>query len=648
VAPAQVSATPPKTVYAYTERSLTRDGQAWTPMMGEIHYSRLTPAQWPTSLATMKAGGVDIVSSYIIWLHHQETTAAPSFADHLDLRRFVAEVAEQGLLCWLRLGPWVHAEVRHGGFPDWLVESGAQLRSDDPAYLDAVGAFWRAIFSQVDGLFLDQGGPIIGLQIENEYGHCGGLTGPAGETHMRTLRSLAEEIGFRAPYWSATGWGGGITAGMLPVMGGYAEAPWDHRLGEIEPSSNFVFSPERDDHAIGSDFGHGDHLTFDPALYPYLTAELGGGLQPTSHRRPLADADDVAVMSLVKLGSGAALLGYYMYHGGINPLGRLSSFEETTTVGDYNQLPLRNYDFQAPLGAYGQINPSWQRLRWISAFLRHYGPDLASMTTIFPTGNPQEPSDAAALRHTIRHNGQSGFVFVNNYTRQPDRPDFLIDELTVAGRQLPAFSVAAGEYGVYPVNLAVTAGLVEFAQAMPVGQIGDTTLLIGRNLQASLGAKVALIDWATAEQAYLVDGHLRRSQYPIIGDCQLVTRPDARASANLRQLDHWHWQIDLGNLSDDADDYALQINWRGDYLSIKADGVLIDDAYWLGKPHLLGLNRWGRPSKLELAIKPLRPDTAVFLPEWPQFDGPELASIDQLTVLRIDRRPVPDDLAILL
>jgi beta-galactosidase GanA len=298
--------------YAYTPASLTRDGKPWTPVMGEMHYSRVPAAEWARSLELMKAGGVDIVSSYVIWIHHEEVQGDVSFAGDLDLRRFVETARDAGLLCWLRIGPWIHGEVRNGGLPDWLLHQDFEPRTNDERYFAQVERFYRLVAEQLDGLFEPQGGPIIGIQIENEYGHCGGLPGPDGEAHMRRLYALARAAGFDVPYFSATGWGGACTGGLLPLMGGYAEAPWDPRLTPIEPSGNFVITPERNDHNVGSDLGVGAGLTFDPARFPYLTAELGGGLQVTEHRRPVARPDDVAAMSVTKLASGASMLGYYM------------------------------------------------------------------------------------------------------------------------------------------------------------------------------------------------------------------------------------------------------------------------------------------------------------------------------------------------
>ena len=182
---------------------------------------------------------------------------------------------------------------------------------------------------------------VIGVQIENEYGHCGGLQAEDGEAHMRRLKELAVKAGFEVPYYTATGWGGAATGGLLPVLGGYCDAPWDPRITEIEPSVNYVFTRERNDRNIGSDQRKGEDLTWSCDKFPYLTAELGGGIQVTKHRRPVASNRDIGAMTLTKLGCGANLLGYYMYHGGINPEGKDTTLQESRATGYNNDLPVK-------------------------------------------------------------------------------------------------------------------------------------------------------------------------------------------------------------------------------------------------------------------------------------------------------------------
>ncbi|MBO5622528.1 MAG: beta-galactosidase, partial [Butyrivibrio sp.] len=198
--------------------SLLVDGKRWFPVMGEMHFSRYPKKNWEEELCKMKAGGVDIVSLYVIWIHHEEIKGEFDFTGDRCLRDFLETVKKVGMYSILRIGPWAHGEARNGGFPDWLLneakEKGYESRTNAPDYLEHVRTFYEKTYEQAKGYFLKDGGPVIGVQIENEYGHCGGKNGEEGEEHMRTLKKMAEEIGFVVPIYTATGWGGAVTGGM--------------------------------------------------------------------------------------------------------------------------------------------------------------------------------------------------------------------------------------------------------------------------------------------------------------------------------------------------------------------------------------------------------------------------------------------------
>lgn len=467
------------TVYSYDSKSLLRDGKRWFPVMGEIHYSRYPNQYWKEALLKMKAGGVDLISSYVIWIHHEEIEGEWDFSGWRNLREFVQTVQACGLTMILRIGPWIHGEVRNGGFPDWLLAKHGDLcRTNNEAYFADVAAFYRKTFEQVQDLLLKNNGPIIGVQIENEYGHCGGLTGQAGEAHMKRLTALAKDIGFDVPLYTATGWGGAVTAGLLPVMGGYCEAPWDPRVTEIEPSGNYVFTYERNDHAIGSDFGLGKGVTFDIQSVPYLTAELGGGLQVSCKRRPVSRPRDIGAMSLAKMGSGCNLLGYYMYHGGTNPEGRLSTLEESKGTGSLNDMSVKNYDFRAPLGEYGWRNGAYDEIKLISLFVHDFGSSLCEMVSVIPEKNPAHPQNYTDLRFAWRFDTTSpnartcGFLFVNNFQRRKNLASHDGVRFTVpaecGGHAFPLLDIYDGDFFVLPFNLPVGKSRLKTAAVSPL------------------------------------------------------------------------------------------------------------------------------------------------------------------------------------
>lgn len=103
-----------------TNRFLTRDGSPWIPIAGEMHYSRIAAERWDTELAKMAAAGIDVVSTYVFWNHHEEREGEWDFSGNRNVRRFVELCARHGLHVIVRLGPFCHGEVRNGGLPDWL------------------------------------------------------------------------------------------------------------------------------------------------------------------------------------------------------------------------------------------------------------------------------------------------------------------------------------------------------------------------------------------------------------------------------------------------------------------------------------------------------------------------------------------------
>lgn len=460
--------------FSWNDQYLIKDGRPWMPVMGEMHYSRYQAGLWEESLRKMKAGGVSIVSSYIFWIHHEEAEGEFDFTGCRDLGRFVRLCRKVGLYVFLRLGPWVHGEARNGGFPDWVKkmgEEGVGLRTNDPVYLEKVERFWKKLYEQVKGEMYAVGGPVIGIQIENEYGHVGGLRGEEGNAHIRRLTAMAREIGFDVPYVTATGWGGAVIGDALPVTGGYCDAPWDSSRMKLEPNPNYVFSRIRDDGLIGKEEGEGDPLSYDPSKYPFLTAELGGGLQVTAYRRPVARGKDAAAMSVAKLGSGAALLGYYMYHGGSNPKGKMTTLHEHNAIGGYSELGEINYDFFAPIRQYGTISDTYRQLRLIACFLQDFGEDLAGLRAdLMP--DHVKPGDLAALRLACRHDEEHGYLFFNNYQRL--YPMARHENVTLQGLcgnggvQFPPVTLEDGEFGFFPYRMKLGDAVLRSALATPL------------------------------------------------------------------------------------------------------------------------------------------------------------------------------------
>jgi beta-galactosidase len=463
---------------AVDNRKLTLDGKPWLPVMGEFHFARYPEKYWREELLKMKAGGVQVVSTYIFWIHHEEIEGQFDWSEQRDLHHFVELCKENGLYVYLRIGPWDHGEVRNGGFPDWLVNKKIPLRRNDPEYLRYVGRFYGQIGSQIKGLLWQDGGPILGVQLENEYGE----TGPgAGAEHLAELKRLAIAAGIDPPLFSVTGWPGHDypVHEVIPVSGGYPDDFWTSLTTDSPPNPVYLFSTGRDFSDMSA-MGLGDpDGKIDLRHYPFFAAEQGGGMETSYHRRPLMQPDDIAALTLTALGSGVNFYGYYMFQGGANPTGKLTTLQESIATGYPNDLPVVSYDFQAPLGEYGQERESFRKVKSLHLFLQSFGSDLAAMVPYAPDKRPQSAADASLARVMLRADGNRGFLFVNNYVRNlemPQRQAFQIQiKLPSGAVDLPhtPIDVPANSYFIWPLNLNIDAGTLEYSTAQLLSRVDN-------------------------------------------------------------------------------------------------------------------------------------------------------------------------------
>lgn len=507
-----------------TSRYLERGGRPVLPVMGEYHFVRDRRENWYRELCKMKAGGVTIVSTYLFWIYHEEEEGVFDFSGDRDIRAFVAAARRAGLDVILRIGPWAHGECRNGGFPDWLLPKPFALRDSNAGYMALVRRWYSRIYAEVRGLFYKDGGPIIGIQLENE------LTDNAA--HLLDLKHLAQEIGYDVPLYTVTGWnsryGARIpTEDVLPVFGAYVDAPWADTLAPLPPTPHYVFDATRNDTAIGMDQiapapDDGWLLPYD--RYPFATCELGAGLQSTHHRRVVVSPRDAYALSLVKLGSGNNLVGYYMYHGGINKIGRYSTLNESRATGYPNDCPILSYFEHTALSPYGETGDTYRLLNLLHLFVGDFGHLLAPMPYL-PSARKPDPGDTAALRYALRSDGRSGFVFVNQYQRLRTMQTVENVELDTGAVQFPPLTVRGGVSFILPFGLDLGGARLDWATAQLLCREGDTFFF----------AAVEGID-----PVYCVNGTiLRPDALPCVQEAagvRLVTLPFAQA-LYLRKLD---------------------------------------------------------------------------------------------------------------
>ena len=453
---------------------MTEAGVPQLPVMGEIHYSRMDARYWKDALLKMKASGINIVATYCIWNLHEEFEGQLSWEGNLNLRRFVQLCGELGLKVHLRIGPYCNAEIRNGGLPDWIVKNrNLDPRSNDPLYMAYSRRWYEAVYNQVKGLFHKDGGPVMAVQLENEYVRKGMII-----PHLTALKKMAVEIGFDVPVYSMTHWMDSEypKGEIVPYAGFYIEAPWTASGKNEIPTGNFeFFTYNRLSDNIGTDIikldGEVESLSGENNDSPFFTCEIGVGTTAFYHRRAVVPEEMAGEMINLRLGCGANLMGYYMYAGGTNPVG------EATTM--QSSGPRVSYDYQAPVREYGTLGTVMQEVKKYNYFMNDFGQELAPAVAYLPTSN----QDRDNLQWAVRTDGEKGYLFCSNYLYKHERQDFrnvrfsvkLKDEtITMPEKKV---TVKGGTYFFWPFNLRLDGGItLKYATVQPVCMLEENGL----------------------------------------------------------------------------------------------------------------------------------------------------------------------------
>jgi beta-galactosidase len=473
------------------------DGRPWIPIVGEIHYARYPADYWDEAIRKMKAGGINVIATYVFWNMHERTEGVFDWSGDRNLRGFLERCAANDVHAIVRMGPFCHGEVRNGGIPDWIYGRPVEIRSNDPGYLFYADRLYGQIAQQISGLLFKDGGPVIGVQLENEYQHSAApwewtypgapreftaadrdvdvthiqitAGGPEnkfadeGRDHMATLKRIARAHGIDVPIYTATGWGNAsiVTGGSIPVTAGYAYPFW----APPRPSDFYLFKDIR----RNPDY---PPVSYDTELYPSIPAELGAGISLTYPRRTTVPPESLAPLIVRTLGSGANGIGYYMYHGGSNPVIDGHFFNEQA-----GGLPRINYDYQAPIGEFGEMRVHHRELKLLHLLLANWGERLAPMTPILPGTNAAvKPEDVDTLRWAVRTDGRSGFVFLHNFqdhVENRDLTDLRLELHHGAGHPLTfphegTFTLRRGASGILPFNLDLDGLALRSATVQPL------------------------------------------------------------------------------------------------------------------------------------------------------------------------------------
>ncbi len=559
---------------SFTNYAMLRDGKPFFGISGEMHFCRVSPDQWEDAVLKMKAGGINIISSYAFWIVHEEEEGVFRFDGCRDLRRFLEICEKQGMMVIMRIGPFCHGEFRNGGLPDWLYGKPFDVREDNPGFLEAVRAYFRALHGQMDGHYFHQGGCIVATQIENEYQHSSapweittGISsewvngGRSGEKYMLALKRIMQEEGIVTPFYTTTAWGGAITPveEALPLWGGYSYQPWIfyNRTGEHPATPEYIY---RDNHNNAVPKTYNFEPTYPPEARPYACCEMMGGMMCSYNYRFQMDMRAIDALANTKLGSGCNLLGYYMYKGGTNPTGLRAPYLNE------GQVSKRSYDYQAALGEFGQVRESYGRLKALHLFCQTFADVLAEAKTVLPEHMCDlQPDDLGPLRWCVRVRGDEGFLFINNFQdhiAMADRRDECVTLRLPSGDVNFRFSIAAGENAVLPFGVTLGNVRLDWATAQPIAHIGDTWFFMapdgmapaygigGREYAVQPGdilhvndLTIVTLSRAESRQFYLLGGHAYLCDKPLMLSGDTLKAETEDGCVSLRAWENGAWQM---------------------------------------------------------------------------------------------------------
>lgn len=330
--------------FAFGQQEFLLDGKPFQIISGEIHPARVPREYWRHRIRMAKAMGCNTIAAYIFWNYHEAEPGVFDFeTDNRNLREFFRLVQEEGMWALLRPGPYVCAEWEFGGIPPYLLrEPDIKVRCMDPRYMAAAKRYLKRLAAEIRPMLCTQGGPILMVQIENEYGSYGN-----DKNYLEALRKIWLDNKVDVPFFT----GDGPTPFMLDA-------------GSIEGA------------AIGLDSGSNEgafaQATLKNPKVPSFSSETYPGWL-THWGEPWARPGTEGLLKEVRyLLENRKSFNFYVIHGGTN-----FGFTAGANSGGKGYEPdLTSYDYDAPINEQGRPTAKYFALRELLA--KHVGqlPDV--------------------------------------------------------------------------------------------------------------------------------------------------------------------------------------------------------------------------------------------------------------------------------
>lgn len=352
LAPQAIAQMPQAHTFAVAGDHFTLDGKPFQVISGAIHYERIPRAYWRDRLRKARAMGLNTVETYAFWNAHEPHPGQFEFTGQNDIAEFIREAQEEGLYVILRPGPYVCAEWEWGGYPPWLLaDEHMVVRSSYPGFISASQRYIQALGKQLAPLQIGSGGPIIAVQVENEYGSYGD-----DHAYMEQIHQAVLDAGFtRSLLYTADG------ADML-AKGSLPELPAGVNFGQGDARRSFALYDKFRPGAVHFNSEYWDGW-FDHWGAKHETRDVAGQL------------DDLRWM----LEHGYSV-NLYMFDGGtsfgwMNGANSNGANADGTTSKNANYEPdVTSYDYDVPVTETGELRPKYFAFRKLISEVTHQTP----------------------------------------------------------------------------------------------------------------------------------------------------------------------------------------------------------------------------------------------------------------------------------
>lgn len=312
------------------DKTFLLNGKPFVVKAAELHYPRIPRPYWEHRIKMCKALGMNTVCLYVFWNIHEQQEGRFDFTGNNDVAEFCRLAQRNGLYVIVRPGPYVCAEWEMGGLPWWLLKKkDIRLREPDPYFMERVKLFERKVGEQLASLTIQNGGPIIMVQVENEYGSYG-----ENKAYVSAIRDIVRQSGFDKVTLFQCDWASNFEKNGLDdlvwTMNFGTGADIDQqfrRLGELRPNA------------------------------PQMCSEFWSGWFDKWGARHETRPAKAMVEGIDEMLSKGISFSLYMTHGG-------TSFGHWAGANSPGFAPdVTSYDYDAPINEYGQATPKYWELR---------------------------------------------------------------------------------------------------------------------------------------------------------------------------------------------------------------------------------------------------------------------------------------------